>query len=174
MTNKPSQFKYETSLLDKYHDKKSFSCGLVHLDKYLKERAGQDGKKNVSVTYVLTLINSHKILGYYTLSSTGIIPGDLPQELTQKLPRYPVLPAILLGRLAVDKKFQGNKIGACLLLDALKRSLKISDQIGAMAVLVDAKDDNAADFYKYFGFKEFPRNNNKLFLPMDTIMKLPS
>ena len=110
-------------------------------------QASQDIKKNVAVTYALTTQNSEQILGYYTLSSIGILPGDLPAQLVKKLPRYPVLPGVLLGRLAVDKNFQKQKIGFYLLMDALKRSLTVSNQIGMVAVIVGAKDEKAAAFY---------------------------
>src|SRR5579864_1380169 len=96
-------FIYVIAHLEKNHNKNIFSCGIEALDQYLKTQASQDIKKNVAVTYALTTQNSEQILGYYTLSSIGILPGDLPAQLVKKLPRYPVLPGVLLGRLAVDK-----------------------------------------------------------------------
>lgn len=172
MTDKNNNFQYEIIHLNKTHNKESFLCGIDALDNYLLTKANQDNKKNVAVTYALTLHHSHQVLGYYTLSSLGIMPGELPIEIIKKLPRYPILPAILLGRLAVDKTHQGNKIGKLLLIDALKRSFMISEQIGAIAVIVNAKNKTASDFYQYFGFIQFPENNLKLFLPMDTIKTL--
>lgn len=88
------------------------------------------------------------------------------------MPRYPILPGILLGRLAVDENHHGKKIGIYLLLDALKRSLSVSDQIGIVAIIVDAKNDNAVTFYKKYGFIELPDNRYRLFLPLNTIRKL--
>lgn len=164
--------KYRIERLDKKHNKSLFSCGIDALDHYLKTQAGQDIKKNVAITYVLTQQALEQILGFYTISSIGIFPGELPDDIARKLPRYPVLPGVLLGRLAVDKAFQGNKIGAFLLLDALKRSLTVSQQIGIVAVIVDAKDKAAMDFYNHFGFLSFPENGHRLFLPLSIIKQL--
>ena len=164
--------KYLIRRLEKKYDKSLFSCGIEALDQYLKTQANQDIKKNVGVSYVLTARNSSQILGYYTLSSIGIFPGELPEEITRKLPRYPVLPGILLGRLAVDENFQGNKIGELLLMDALKQSMIVSNHIGMVAVIVDAKNKTAVAFYKHYGFIEFPENNHRLFLPLSTIKQL--
>ena len=164
--------KYVISHLEKKHNKNHFTSGIEVLDFYLKTQAGQDIKKNVAVTYVLTTESSQQVLGYYTLSSMGILPGELPDELIRKLPRYPILPGILLGRLAVDENFHGKKLGVYLLLDALKRSLAVSDQIGIVAVVVDAKNEMAAKFYKKYDFIELPENSHRLFLPLSTIKKL--
>lgn len=164
--------KYIIAPLDKKHDKNEFNCGIDTLNQYLKIQAGQDVKKHVAVTYVLTTQTSDKILGYYTLSSIGIFPGELPDELIRRLPRYPVLPGILLGRLAVDRSCQGMGIGLYILIDALKRSLMVSNQIGIVAVIVDAKDENAVKFYEHFGFIKLPENSHRLFLSVSTIQKL--
>jgi predicted GNAT family N-acyltransferase len=164
--------KYLIVSLDKMHDKSEFNCGTDVLNQYLKIQAAQDAKKNVSVTYVLTSSVSEKILGYYTLSSIGIFPGELPEETVRRLPRYPVLPGILLGRLAVDISCQGMSIGQYILIDALKRSLQVSNQIGIVAVIVDAKNERAISFYRHFGFIQLPENTHRLFLPISTIQKL--
>lgn len=164
--------KYRIEQLDKRHDKSLFFCKTQVLDQYLKIQASQDIKKNVAITYVLTHADSEHVLGFYTISSIGIFPGELPTELAKKLPRYPVLPGILLGRLAVNQTMQGNNIGEHLLIDALKRSLTVSQQIGIVAVIVEAKDTIAVDFYKHFGFIPFTDNNHRLFLPIGTIKKL--
>jgi len=164
--------KYRIEQLDKKHNKSLFFCGTEALDQYLKAQASQDIKKNVAITYVLRQRDSEHISGFYTISSIGIFPGELPAELAKKLPRYPVLPGILLGRLAVNQNMTGNKIGAYLLMDALKRSLAVSHQIGIVAVIVDAKDANAVNFYKHFDFIPFSANDHRLFLPMGTIRGL--
>src|SRR3990167_485386 len=163
---------YEIKKLHASHNKQNFSCGSPSLDNYLKTQASQDIKKNVAVTYVITSINSPEVIGYYTLSTISIDVSELPGETVKKLPRYPMLPGILLGRLAVDSTQQGKKIGRNLLIDALKRSLSISDQIGINAIIVDAKDDKAAQFYHHYQFIEFPSNKLKLFLPINTIKLL--
>lgn len=172
MTTSTSSSQYQIEQLDKKHNKEVFSCGTTALDQYLKIQAGQDIKKNVAITYILTQHNSSHIWGFYTISSIGIFPGELPYELAKKLPRYPVLPGILLGRLAVDQSMKGKKIGAFLLIDALKRSLAVSHQIGIVAVIVDAKDAISVSFYQHFGFIPFPENDHRLFLPMGTIKSL--
>jgi predicted GNAT family N-acyltransferase len=164
--------KYVIAPLEKKHNKHEFNCGIDPLNQYLKTQASQDVKKNVAVTYVLTTPTSEKVLGYYTLSSIGVFPGELPDELIRRLPRYPVLPGILLGRLAVDNSCQGTGIGLFILIDALKRSLIVSNQIGIVAVIVDAKDENAVTFYEHFGFIKLSENNHRLFLPINTIQKL--
>lgn len=164
--------KYRIEQLDKKHNKNLFSCGTEALDRYLKIQASQDSKKNVAITYVLTQQDSDDVSGFYTISSIGIFPGELPADLAKKLPRYPVLPGILLGRLAVDENMKGKKIGASLLMDALKRSLAVSHQIGIVAIIVDAKDAIAVNFYKHFGFIPFPENDHRLFLPIATIKEL--
>lgn len=164
--------KYQIEPLEKKHNKTEFKCGVDALDQYLKTQAGQDSKKNVAVTHVLTAKTSEKILGFYTLSSIGIFPGELPDDVVRKLPRYPVLPGVLIGRLAVDKKYRGQKLGLYLLMDALKRSLTVSAQIGIAAVIVDAKDESAISFYKQYSFIALPNNDHRLFLPLSTIKQL--
>jgi predicted GNAT family N-acyltransferase len=171
MTNH-AQPSYKISKLNSKHNKKKFSCRSTPLDNYLKTQAGQDIKKNVSVSYVLTSVNSEDVIGYYSLSSISIDASELSDEFMKKLPRYPMLPGILIGRLAIDSNYQGQKMGAHLLIDALKRSLLISDQIGINAVIVDAKDNNAASFYRYYDFIELPSNKLKLFFPINTIKAL--
>jgi len=163
---------YGIEALNKKHEKKNFSCGLETLDRYLTQQAGQDARRRVTATYVLTENSSEIITGYYTLSSTSIGLGALPKEIIKKLPRYPTLPATLLGRLAIDRKIQGKRFGEQLLIDALKRSLELSNKVASMAVVVDAKNNGAIRFYKHYGFTQFPESQNRLFLPMDTIVQL--
>jgi GNAT superfamily N-acetyltransferase len=155
------------------HDRTAFSCEAAPLERYLKEQAGQEARKNVAATFVL-LADDNRIAGYYTLSSTNILVDDLPPELVKKLrlPRYPQLPATLLGRLARHSAFRGQGIGELLLLDALKRAYTLSKQIASLAVVVDAKDERAVRFYKDFGFEPFPDSPDRLFMRMDTIAKL--
>jgi predicted GNAT family N-acyltransferase len=143
------------------------------LDRYLKEQAGQDARKRVAVPYVLVSTGG-RIAGYYTLSSDNLRVDDIPAGLVKqlKLPRYPVVGATLIGRLARDLGFRGQGIGELLLVDALKRALAVSKRIASAAVVVDAKDENAHRFYSEFGFIAFPETVNRLFLPMETIEEL--
>ncbi len=142
------------------------------LDRYLKEQATQDAKKRVAAPYVLTSADG-RIAGYYTLSSDNIRVDDIPAELIKQLnlPRYPVVGATLIRRLARDLSFRGQGIGEVLLVDALKKALESSKQIASAAV-VDAKDDKAHAFYSAFGFIGFPETVKRLFLPMQTIEEL--
>lgn len=112
------------------------------------------------------------VRGYYTLSSSLIPLDELPAELSSKLPRYGSLPVTLLGRLARDKTIPDKGIGAFLLLDALYRSLQQAQQIASMAVIVDAKDEEAEQFYKHFDFSPFQTTPRRLFLPMKKIEQL--
>ena len=169
---KVEHYKYVITRLDKKHNRNLFACGIDALDQYLKTQAMQDIKKNVAVTYVLTPQDSEQIIGYYTLSSIGIFPGDLPIELARRLPRYPMLPGVLIGRLAVDKTFHGKGIGAHLIIDALKQSITVSNQIGIVAVIVDAKNEEAIAFYKHYGFIELPENKHRLFMSLTTAKQL--
>jgi GNAT superfamily N-acetyltransferase len=112
------------------------------------------------------------ILGYYTLSSYGGDIGEFPADVAKKLPRYPLIPATLLGRLAVDRRYQGQGIGEFLLMDGLHRVLMQSAEIAAAAVVVDAIDAGAVTFYQHFGFVAFPSMAGRLFLPMKAVSGL--
>lgn len=152
----------------KHHDRAAFSCGQIALDKYLRERAGQDERKNIARVFVAQGPDPRIVAGYYTLSGYGIDVGNLPDAESKKLPRYPVIPAALIGRLAVALPFQGSGLGAHLLLDALARVVDASEDVASYAVVVDAIDDNAASFYRKYGFIRFPSEPKRLFLPTAT------
>jgi GNAT superfamily N-acetyltransferase len=159
-------------LLDgKKHDRSLFTCGVDSLDDYIKTRATQELKKMVSTPYVLTDSPDSRVLGYYCLSSYSIASVEIDESIAKKLPRYPLLPAIMLGRLAVDLGYQGKGYGDLLVADALKRSLELSKQLASFAVVVDAIDQGAARFYHRHGFIEFPDDPLKFYLPVATIEK---
>jgi GNAT superfamily N-acetyltransferase len=159
--------------LAKHHDRVGFSCGNEILDRYLREIARQDARRHVAAPFVLVEKTSPKaILGYYTLSALSVDVGELPLDVARKLPSYPVVPATLLGRLAVDQHHQGRGIGEWLLMDALRRVRAQSSQIATVAVVVDAIDQPVARFYKHFNFLPFPQRPARLFLPMKTIEAL--
>jgi GNAT superfamily N-acetyltransferase len=115
-----------------------------------------------------------RIAGYYTLSSAALKGDDLPPELLRKLrlPRYPELPATLIGRLAVDVAYRGQRLGEMLLIHALKRAWLGSKQVASMAVIVDAKDESARRFYVHHDFLPFPENAKRLFLPLRTLEEI--
>ncbi len=158
--------------LAKAHERKSFDCGSDDLNRYLREQARQDAEKRVAAPFVFTQPGDPKVLGFYTLSSSIIPVGELPPELMKRLPRYGQLPVTLLGRLAVDRSAGGQGVGEFLLVDALRRSLEAAQQIAAMAVIVDAKDERAEGFYRHFDFQPFQQTPLRLFLPMGQIAKL--
>jgi GNAT superfamily N-acetyltransferase len=158
--------------LGRQHDRKAFHCGVDALDRYLKQQAMQDADKRVAAPFVAVSPPNKRILGYYTLSASVVPLADLPDELARKLPRYPQLPVTLLGRLAVDQSTKGQGLGEHLLLDALHRSLTHADQIAAMAVVVDAKDEGAAAFYQHYGFRTLQAQPCRLFVPMRWVAQL--
>jgi predicted GNAT family N-acyltransferase len=153
------------------HDRAAFSCGIQSLDVYLYKQAGQDLKKRVAVPFVITLDGS-TIAGYYTLSQYAVQLDAIPPEVAKKLPKYPMVPATLIGRLAVSNAFRGQGQGATLLMDALHRSLLYSREVASAGVIVDAKDSAAVAFYKKYGFLELPRIERRLFLAMGTVEEL--
>ncbi len=152
------------------HNRAAFSCGKEPLDRYIREQANQDLQKKVAAVMVLTCDGS-TIAGYYTLSQYSVDAGALPQKTVKKLglPKYPELPATLLGRLARSSQFRGQKLGELLLMEALRRSLEQSRFIASMAAVVDAKDAEAREFYLGYGFIELSDHPQRLFLPMKTI-----
>jgi predicted GNAT family N-acyltransferase len=158
--------------LQKEHDRQTFGCGRPALDRYLQQQARQDGEKRVAAVFVLVQPPASQVLGYYTLSASTLNADEVPPELARKLPRYPQLPVTLLGRLAVDQQLKGQGMGQFLLMDALHRSLQAAAEIAAMAVVVDAKDAQAAAFYQHFGFIPLNQSVSRLFLPMQTIAML--
>jgi GNAT superfamily N-acetyltransferase len=158
--------------LGRQHDRTAFHCGADALDRYLKQQARQDADKRVAAPFVAVNPPVKRVLGYYTLSASVLTLADLPDELARKLPRYPQLPVTLLGRLAVDQSARGQRLGEHLLLDALHRSLTHADQIAAMAVVVDAKDENAASFYRHYGFIALQAQPRRLFVPMRVVAQL--
>jgi len=125
----------------------------------------------VAVVFVLTP-DGKTIAGFYTLSQYTVELDAVPEEIAKKLPKYPLVPATLVGRLAVSVKYRGQRLGERLLMDALHRCLMGSRQLASAAVIVDAKDDVAVAFYKKYGFLELPQVVNRLLLPMGTIEKL--
>lgn len=166
----PLEKKFTFEPLGANHDRAAFSCEHERLNLYLKQQATQDIRRRVAAVYVLTP-DGKNVAGYYTLSQYTIDAGELPQELAKKLrlPKYDKLPATLLGRLARSKEFRGARLGELLLMDALARALEHSSRIASLAVVVDAKDENARNFYRRYGFIDLPDHPNRLFIPMQTV-----
>lgn len=149
------------------HERSDFSCGVTALDDYFRRQASQDQRRRTTSCYVAVEQATGIVAGYYTIAMTGVPIGDLPIDVTKRLPRYPLVPAALIGRLAVDVRFQRLKLGRSLLADASLRVFR--SEIKAFALIVDAKDATAAAFYAAFGFIPLPQRRNTLFLPLQTL-----
>ena len=158
--------------LDDRHDRRSFSCGVEALDRYLHVQAGQDHRRRIAVCFVLPDATRSRVAGYYTLSAFSIVGAELPSALQKKLPKYGQIPCTLLGRLAVDREYRAMGLGKHLLVDALRRASIHSSEVASWAVVVDAKDEAAERFYAKHGFIALPRAPGRLFLPMLTIADL--
>ena len=171
MTPGRSQVEYRIEPLGPRHDRMGFSCRVEALDRYLQRQASQDVNKRVAAAFVLTP-DGKTIAGYYTLSAHVVNLADLPDDVTRKLPRYPNVPATLLGRLAVSVNFRGQGIGELLLLDAFHRVLASAREIGSAMVVVDAKDEHARNFYLHHDFLPLPTQPDRLFYPVKDIQKL--
>jgi ribosomal protein S18 acetylase RimI-like enzyme len=153
------------------HDRDSFSCGVGALDDYIRRYASQDVRRRVAAVFVATP-DGRTIAGYYTLSQYSVELDTIPKEISKNLPRNHHVPATLLGRLACSSRFQGQGLGPYLLMHALHQSLQTSHKIASAAVIVDAKGEDAAAFYRKYGFCDLPKIPNRLFLPMKTIESL--
>jgi GNAT superfamily N-acetyltransferase len=155
------------------HNRPEFSCGEAALDEYLKMKASQDAKRNLARCSVMVpQPGANRLLGYYTLSAHTIDLTELDAGSARKLRAYPALPAILLGRLAVDSRFQGARLGWLLLMHALRTALEVSYQAGTMSVVVDALNERAAGFYADIGFAPIGRDPLRLHLPVASVALL--
>lgn len=153
-------------------DRADFVSGNEKIDRYFRDRVSQDMKRRYAVCYVLVERRSNKIAGFYTLSSIGIPLTEIPLEIAKKLPRYPTVPAVLIGWLGRDVSFRGQNIGPRLLLDAVQRV--ISSPFGAYAIFADAIDEAAEKFYQKHQFMPLNDRPRTLFLPIATAAKLSS
>jgi len=165
MTSAP----FRLEALDARHDRSLFQCGEQALDRYLQTQATQDIRRRVANCFVAIETASDQVAAYYTLSSASVAVTDLPPEETKRLPRYPTLPAVRIGRLAVGRSFQGRGLGAALLADATRR-IEHAD-VAAFTLLVDAKNEHAVAFYQRHGFRTLVSQHRTLFLPLATALK---
>jgi GNAT superfamily N-acetyltransferase len=152
--------------LDGDHERASFSSDSEPLDRYFRQQVTQDTRRRVAACFV-AVTDEQRIAGYYTLAATSLLLAELPADLGKKLPRYPSVPAIRMGRLAVDQAFRGQGLGGALLADALVRCVR--SEIAAFALMVDAKHELAAGFYLHHGFIALPDTPLSLFLPLATV-----
>lgn len=157
--------------LGSHHDRTAFSCGEPALDAYLQRQASQDIRRRVAQVFVAIGEVPEKITGYYSLSAASFEKDELPPASAKRLPHYPV-PAAMLGRLAIDRAQQGRGLGETLLLDAIRRVVRASATIAMYAIIVDAKNERAHEFYEHYGFRAFAGEPRRLFLPLETFEKL--
>ena len=150
------------------HDRARFSCRVDALDRYFQKQVTQDVRRRATACYVATDVVEAKVAGYYTLAAAGIPLADLPVELARRLPRYPSVPVARLGRLAVDQAYRGRKLGSVLLWDAVQRSLR--SEVAVFALVVDAKNDEARNFYRHHGFTAFGSQPRQLVLPLTNLI----
>lgn len=151
------------------HDRAAFSYGSHALDRYFKTQVTQDTRRHVTNCFVAIASATATIAAFYTIAAASIPTPDLPESITKKLPRYPSVPAIRVGRLAVNMRFRRRGIGGALLADAAAKGLRAEG--AAFAMLVDAKDDEAVSFYEHHGFVRLISQPRSLFLALATAQK---
>jgi GNAT superfamily N-acetyltransferase len=158
--------------LASHHDRDGFACGVDSLDRYLRTQASQDARRKANGVFILVEPGKPDVvLGYYTLCATALAQGDVPAAARKHIPRYPLVSATLVGRLAVSEARQGEGLGAMLLADAVRRAYASADTVGSSIVVVDAINERAAAFYEGNGFVRLP-DSFRLVLPMRTIQRL--
>lgn len=157
-----------------HHDRDSFTCGVDSLDRYLRTQASQDIRRKANGVFILAgLDQPNVVLGYYTLCATGLTQGDVPAVARKHIPRYPLVSATLLGRLAVSEARRGERLGSILLADAVQRAYASAAVIGSSMLVVDAISERAAAFYEGNGFVRLP-DSLRLVLPMRAIQRVVS
>ena len=161
-----SRAPFQLSPLDAAHDRSVFRSDSEPLNRYLQEQVTQDIRRRLAACFV-ALADERRIAGFYTLASASLLLADLPASTGKKLPRYPTVPAVRMGRLAVDQAFKGKGLGGALLADALDRAAR--SEIAAFALMVDAKDEAAAAFYQHHGVLALPDSRLTMFLPLATV-----
>jgi predicted N-acetyltransferase YhbS len=147
-----------------------FSSGIASLDNYFHNNASRDQRHRIAAVLVLRVANGNTVIGFYTLSSTSVQAAYIPQTVRRKWGSYREMPATLLGRLAVDTRFRGQRYGEALLANALQRAAL--NEIASVVVTVDALDEAARGFYEKYGFRPLLDHDLRLYLPMVDIPKL--
>jgi predicted GNAT family N-acyltransferase len=146
------------------HDRAEFRCGVDTLDRYFREQAGQDVRRRATACFVARETAADRIAGFYTLAASGILLTQMPVRFAKRLPRYPTVPVARLGRLAVALAYHGRKLGGALLWDAIERATR--SEVAVYALVVDAKDEQAENFYLHHGFVVFGEGRRALILPL--------
>jgi GNAT superfamily N-acetyltransferase len=155
---------FRLQVLGASHARDGFACGVEALDVYFARQVTQDVRRRASACYAAVQAKTDKVAGYYTLAAGGVPLTDLPEALTKRLPRYPSVPVARVGRLAVDKTFQGKKLGGALIADAAIRAMR--SEVAVFALVVDAKDDAAEAFYLHHGFERFGTKARQLIVSL--------
>jgi GNAT superfamily N-acetyltransferase len=151
------------------HDRANFECGVEELDRYLKTQAAQDMRRKASAVFVMTPLDApSQIAGYFTLSAMALEQTDVPKAARRHIPRYPLVSATLIGRLAVAKERQGQGLGSILLASALRKAYDNADVVGSSMIVVEAIDERAVRFYEAHGFVRLPESM-RLIIPMRAI-----
>ncbi|MSQ49456.1 MAG: N-acetyltransferase [Betaproteobacteria bacterium] len=163
----PASFRVHA--LTQTQDRRTFCSGSAPLDRYFQTQITQDIKRRVTACFVATT-QTGRIAGFYTLAAASVLLTDLPASVAKKLPRYPSVPSVRMGRLAIDLEFKGQGLGAAMLADALLRAAHA--EIAALALLGDAKDASAADFYKHHRFAALPDQPRTLFIALAPVQSL--
>ena len=146
------------------HDRAEFTCGVDSLDRYFRQQAGQDVRRRATACFVAREVSTGRIAGFYTLAAGGVLLAEMPASLAKGLPRYPTVPVARLGRLAVARAYHGLKLGGALLWDAVDRATR--SEVAVYALIVDAKDEQAASFYRHHGFVTLGSTPRTLILPL--------
>jgi GNAT superfamily N-acetyltransferase len=163
--------RYHIRALDRTIERAGFRCGQPALDDYMARYAHQDERRGVARVFVATPEDDERCLaGFFTLSAGSVACQEFPADLASKLPRYPV-PIALMGRLAVDQRFQGRGLGSVLLADACRKVAQASHLLAVAGIVVDAKNEAAEAFYRHFGFVPMQGQSRRLLLPMPAFRK---
>ncbi|HWA88610.1 MAG TPA: GNAT family N-acetyltransferase [Rhizomicrobium sp.] len=172
MTAGAGDREFRVEALSRQHDRASFSCGAGSLDLYLKTQASQDMRRKANAVFVMVRADApRQIVGYFTLCAFAVSQGAVPEAAHKHIPRYPLVSATLIGRLAVDSRYQSRGIGGALLANALRKASENASTVGSSMVVVDALDERAARFYEAYGFIRLA-DAMRLILPMQTIAGL--
>jgi GNAT superfamily N-acetyltransferase len=164
--------KWAIERLAAHHDRDEFDCGVPVLSEWLRQHASQYDRRDLARTYVLVRAGLSRVFGYYAISTCQLCYQDLPSHRSQGLPRRLSIPAVLMGKLAVDQSLHGQGMGDVLLIDALRRIEHLAGEIGIRAVVVNAIDDRARSFYLHKQFEPLLGHPDRLFLPIQIVRRL--
>jgi ribosomal protein S18 acetylase RimI-like enzyme len=156
--------RFTIARLHSLHERAKFESGIAPLDRYFRDHVTQDIRRRITNCFVAVDAQTGDVAAYNTLAATSVLLTDLPPEIGKKLPRYPLVPAVRLGRLAVDMRYRGQGFGSALLWDATERAIR--SEITAFALVVDAKGPEAVAFYRHHGLLPFDSSPMTLFLPL--------